>query len=410
MPREPVVAPEKIRFVRQVFLDRPAHAFEQEFGMRGGVEKAVEIRRVVEHADIPALRRLPLDARQEPPRIVLQSRAIRIDPIQDRGGYRKHEPRRVEAPLRQDVMNEIAMDAPVAVIERMDVHKAESQRSSCNDRIEGGRRPPVEGDHAINQRREVFVPRTDVVGERCARVPVVLADKSAFGAQAQTHEPVVADHNVLEPKQFIEVNGLPAGLTHSAAPALNAVVRRALALDRIARLGILQEQECGCAGQQAARNRSDDRPRPLREIEVDEFLECFRAPDERAAIRCARQVVPDTMSRRVLARDRPLLLGVDGRDIVAPCGVRKVQTLPGEPLVKKPEAPSIAAGGRVPDDGFDPGRIHRKEETLQNGKIEPLILDGEGQVRFQCGARSMAGGEQAPASLFQDPVPLARSV
>ena len=37
MPRELVVAPEKIRLVRQVFLDRPAHVFEQEFCMGRGV-------------------------------------------------------------------------------------------------------------------------------------------------------------------------------------------------------------------------------------------------------------------------------------------------------------------------------------------------------------------------------------
>ena len=59
VPRELIVAPEKIGFVRQVFLDRPAHAFEQEFGMRCGVEKAIEVRGVVEHPDIPALPSAP---------------------------------------------------------------------------------------------------------------------------------------------------------------------------------------------------------------------------------------------------------------------------------------------------------------------------------------------------------------
>ena len=40
--RELVVAPEKIRFVRLIFLDRPAHAVKQELGMWSGVEKATD--------------------------------------------------------------------------------------------------------------------------------------------------------------------------------------------------------------------------------------------------------------------------------------------------------------------------------------------------------------------------------
>ncbi len=252
------------------------------------------------------------------------------------------------------------------------------------------------------------MPRADVVGERCTRVPVVPADKSAFGAQAQTHEPVIADHDMLESNQPIQVDGSPAGLTDSSAPALNAGVSRALALDRVARPGTLHEQESGCTGQQVLRHRSHDLPRPLRETKADEFLECFRAPDERTEVRYARQVVPGAVPCGVLARNSPLLLRVDNRHIVAPCGVGKVQSLPGEPLVEKPETPGVAARRRIPHDGFDLDRIHHEEEALQDGKIEPLVLEGEGQVGFQCGARRMARGEKPPA-LLQDPVPLARS-
>ena len=83
--RKLVVAPEKVRLVRQVVLDRPAHLVEQELGMRRGVKEAIEVRGIVEHPDISALRRLPLDEWQEPPRMILQNRAIHVDPIQDRG-------------------------------------------------------------------------------------------------------------------------------------------------------------------------------------------------------------------------------------------------------------------------------------------------------------------------------------
>ena len=113
------------------------------------------------------------------------------------------------------------------------------------------------------------------------------------------------------------------------------------------------------------------------------------------------------MSRGVLARDCPLLLRIDGRDVVAPGGVRKAQAPPREPLVEKPQAPGIAPRGLFPNDGFDFGRIHRKEETLQDGKIEPLILEGEDEVGFQRGMRGMARRQQAPAPLLQNPVPLA---
>ena len=286
--------------------------------------------------------------------------------------------------------------------------KPESQRGCCDDRIEGGCRIPVEGNHTVDQGRQVLGPSADVVGERRARVPLVLADKSALGACAQSHKSLVADHNLLQPEQFIEVDGLPPRLTDSPTPTLNAVLRRAFAFNCVTRLRLLLEQESGRAGQQVFRNRSSGRPGPLREIKVHELFEHNRAADERTEFRRARKVVPDAMPRGVLARDRPLLLRVDDRDIVAPCGIRQVQTLPGEPLVEKPETPGIAARGRFPDDGFDFGRIHREEEALQNGKIESLVLEGEGQVRFERGARGMAGREQAPAFLLQDPVALAR--
>ena len=76
---------------------------------------------------------------------------------------------------------------------------------------------------------------------RHACLAIVLADEAALGTQ----EPEIADHDALQTHEFVEIDGPPAGLGDGAAPPLNAVLPRTLALDGEAGPGFLQQEESG---------------------------------------------------------------------------------------------------------------------------------------------------------------------
>lgn len=66
---EGVVSLQISGFCRQIDIDRPCHAFIEEFGVRRGVEKGIEIGRLIEDPNIPFVCRLPFDEGQQAGRI-----------------------------------------------------------------------------------------------------------------------------------------------------------------------------------------------------------------------------------------------------------------------------------------------------------------------------------------------------
>ncbi|WP_312887725.1 hypothetical protein [Mesorhizobium caraganae] len=62
----------------------------------------------------------------------------------------------------------------------------------------------------------------------------MLADEASFLSQAKSHETGIAEYNSLQTQQLIAIDRLAAGFADGAAPALDSVLRRALALDRVA--------------------------------------------------------------------------------------------------------------------------------------------------------------------------------
>ena len=65
-----------------------------------------------------------------------------------------------------------------------------------------------------------------MIGQRHARVAVMLADKAALLAQTELHEAGIADDDLLQAQQLVEIDGSRAGLADGAAPALDTVLRR----------------------------------------------------------------------------------------------------------------------------------------------------------------------------------------
>jgi hypothetical protein len=78
---------------------------------------------------------------------------------------------------------------------------------------------------------------------------------------------------------------------------LNPVLGRVFSFNDVAGLGILEQQERGGARQQVARHVGDDCAGTFREVGGNERLELVGAENERAEFRCAREVVPDTVTR-----------------------------------------------------------------------------------------------------------------
>ena len=248
-------------------------------------------------------------------RVALQHLPVLVDAVEDGGRDGEHHAGRVEAARRQDVMDEIAVDAAVAVLERVNEDEAEGQDRGGNDRIE--LRGLVRSKAIIPSIRDGRSSARALIwsGIGVRAVPVMLADKAAFRAQAQIDKAVVADDDLLQAQELVEIDRLAAGLADGAAPALHAVLRRVLAFDDVARAGILQQQERGGAREQIGRHIGGHFLGAVGEIERDELLERRRAEHERAEFRRAGQVVADAVAGGIPAGARPLLLGIEGVDV-----------------------------------------------------------------------------------------------
>ena len=99
------------------------------------LEKAVEIARFVEYADIERGRCLPFGETQARTRVVSEHLTIPFDVLQEYGGDREGDPRRIEPAARQHVMDEPAVNPAVAVFERVNEDEPESDRGGRGDRI-----------------------------------------------------------------------------------------------------------------------------------------------------------------------------------------------------------------------------------------------------------------------------------
>ena len=172
----------------------------------------------------------------------------------------------------------------------------------------------------------------------------MLADEPAILPQAKFDEARVTDDDTLQAQKLIQIDRTTSGLADGAAPALDAILRRALSLDRVTGLGVFQRQESCCAGEQVARHFSDRSLRPMWQVHRTEFLQCFGAKDQRTELGRAGQVIADAVARRFLTVNRPLLLGINHRHIGADIEIGQVEARAGQPLVEEPEAARVTPG------------------------------------------------------------------
>ena len=91
------------------------------------------------------------------------------------------------------------MNPSVPVIERVNIDKSERKYCGADYRVQVFHGAPIESDHSINKKRQVLGASAYMIGNWQVGLAIMLADESALGAQTETHELFVADHDPLEP-------------------------------------------------------------------------------------------------------------------------------------------------------------------------------------------------------------------
>src|SRR5262249_22805552 len=124
---EGVVPAQILGFLGQVLKRGLLHAGIEELRLRRGVEKPVKVAGVVQHLDIAVRCGLPLHEGQDTVRIGFKDFAVGVDALQNGGGDGKNDAWRIEALRRQHMMDQIAVNAAIAVLEGVDGDKAEGE-------------------------------------------------------------------------------------------------------------------------------------------------------------------------------------------------------------------------------------------------------------------------------------------
>ena len=178
--------------------------------------------------------------------------------------------------------------------------------------------------------------------------PVALADPPALGSQAQLHESRVADHHLLEAREFIDTQIALTGFGDRLAPAQLSVVRWALSFDLKGRLAVFEkEKRRGPAND--VRVGPADYPSSLRlELPLHVAVEFGRPADHRAEVPRTREIVSDPVASRKGATLRgELQLGIHHRDGRHLAGVRQVQSRVHQPFVQEPDPTDVRSGRLV---------------------------------------------------------------
>ena len=151
LPTKSIIAVQEVRFPGHVLLDGFFDAGIEKLRLGRRVEKAIEVRRVIENPDIAVLGWLPFNQGQQAVGVTPQGQAICADLFQNGGGNRKDDAGRTEMLFRQHMVDQVAVQSAVAVFEWVDIDKSERQQGRGEDGIEGGTVLPVKGDHSLNQ-------------------------------------------------------------------------------------------------------------------------------------------------------------------------------------------------------------------------------------------------------------------
>src|SRR3954470_14310969 len=136
----------------------------------------------------------------------------------------------------EDMVHQISMNTSIAVLERMNIDESKREHRGRQDGIELCLCRLIESNQARHERSKVLMPRADMIRDRSLRFAIVFTDKAAFLAIAHFYKPFVTDHDALQTQKFLFVERRTPRFADSAAPSLDAILRRAFAFDDVTRL------------------------------------------------------------------------------------------------------------------------------------------------------------------------------
>jgi hypothetical protein len=102
-------------------------------------------------------------------------------------------------------MYKVAVNATIPILERVDVDTTNCECRGGDRRIDGLPCTAIEGNQAINERRQSLVTRADMIGQRHARVAIVLTNKPSLVSQPEFDETRIANNHALESQEFVDV-------------------------------------------------------------------------------------------------------------------------------------------------------------------------------------------------------------
>lgn len=102
------------------------------------------------------------------------------------------------------MMDEIAMDAAIAVDKGMRVNETERKHRSGDHPIQSLRRTSIKDDHARDKRCQILRSCAEVIGKRAAGQAVMLAYKLVFRPKTELHEALISNHELLQTQKLIE--------------------------------------------------------------------------------------------------------------------------------------------------------------------------------------------------------------
>ncbi len=184
--------------------------------------------------------------------------AVSLDAVEHDRRDREHHARRREFSLRQNVMDQAAVQTAVAVLERVDVDETEGGRRRLQHGVEFSlAHALVRGDHPLHQGLQILRARADEFRQRIALV-IALAEENAVRPQARPREARVLDQHAMQAQDLVKRQRVLAGLQHGAAPPLQPAARRLLAFDLEAGAAVREQKETGRARDDIRAGAADD--------------------------------------------------------------------------------------------------------------------------------------------------------
>lgn len=323
-------------------------------------------------------------------------------------GDRQHEAGRGEAAGGQDVMDEMALQPPVALRKGPDVEEAEGEGGSGEDGVHLPGRTAGPGEEAVEEGGRVPGPSRHMAPRREAERGVVIADGALLPAEPEIlGRRALSQDPGLQVQQQTEIKRPVQGRGQGAGQAMDLVECRAVAGKSLARLHLHDREHPGHAPRQVVGKAPDDLLQPLTQVAPDEGIELFAARDQRAERRAAGQVVPHPVAADLFPRDTVLQPQVEHGDTTSGRSVRQVQPLAHEPFIEEPDAAGMGPGRLFPQPGLEGLRPQLCEQALEQAELQPLVAKGEDKMPLERRLRRKMRRQDPPALPVDVRIPFA---